>query len=302
MTDEFITVERRKKQTLPKYPDIITDEEIYDPISKTYHIGNNWCNSNPDNIIIIFEDNKFCSKKSYLTLSSITMLYNRKRYFNLELIGIIDSGFIDESILNYKFLKILVLQKTDLFITMRKFPIETSLSMAGTELIQYTSSSSVINNYLRGGFTLDKDKYYLKQIINNVDHKFSTAKTSLSRIIYRGVNTDTPEEFIGLNITYISTTTDINISALFANKKGCIFEIHVDDDVPYIDVSENSPFKTEKEILLPREIVLTRENEMIFRYKNIPVYIIRASLLFPNQIDQNLIFEGYICNFTSYII
>jgi hypothetical protein len=126
-------------------------------------------------------------------------------------------------------------------------------------LIEYTSSSKIINEYLRNNIM---DNIHINRIIESIDNKFlSSEKGKIT--VYRGLRKNLPLKYLGLNKAYISTDININQALYFAGESGCLLKINVNKNVPHIKIT-NSPFIHENEILLPRNLTLTLKTKSEF--------------------------------------
>ena len=103
-------------------------------------------------------------------------------------------------------------------------------------------------------------------------------------IVYRGMKAPYPLE-IGQSMiidNYISTSTDINVLENFQNKNYysdkshikpaimpeninscCKYEIKVDKGIPFIDMKHVTLYEDEKEILFPRNLIITFVDEYL---------------------------------------
>jgi hypothetical protein len=119
------------------------------------------------------------------------------------------------------------------------------------------------NNYLRNGSIeqhfLDKEKIteqQLKDFISLLDETFAIfGLTGNTVILYRG-SMERIES--GLNPSFISTTTELNVTKDFAKwDLNYIYEFRVEPDVPILSLKSFSSFAKEMEILLPRNLIYT---------------------------------------------
>ena len=156
---------------------------------------------------------------------------------------------------------------------------------------------SFINGYLRKGndyFNSDDfDKYYNRidyikknvnekiiKAINNIDNAFLIAPISKEEIVfYRG----TKDCFLydGLNLGFISTTVVNTVAHKFKETTGCIYEMHIASGIPYIYMEKFSKFPDEKEILLPRNLIVTKRDQIG------SIYIVDINLSSPDQFSLN---------------
>jgi hypothetical protein len=145
-----------------------------------------------------------------------------------------------------------------------------------------------INSYLRTGeLSDDRTKEELESDIENIDQGFQLPgeyEDSRNNMkVYRGIDRD-----LGMKIndnvivkSFISTSTDIEQAFHFTNFNSncCLFELHLEDNIPYIDMKIYNPH--EKEILLPRNLLMTYVGERKQKYDyagySIPVYIMKIS-------------------------
>ena len=167
------------------------------------------------------------------------------------------------------------------------------------DLTNYTYQwDNFINGYLRNGenyFNSDNFHYYYKKIdsdinivkkkiiqaIKNIDDSFLIAPILGEEIVlYRG----TKDCFLydGINTGFISTTILNNIAHKFKETKGCIYEMHISPGIPYIQMEKFSKFPEEKEILLPRNLIVTKRDQI---GKN---YIVDINLSSDNQFNYYL--------------
>jgi hypothetical protein len=145
-----------------------------------------------------------------------------------------------------------------------------------------------INSYLRTGeLSDDRTKEELESDIENIDQGFQLPgeyEDSRNNMkVYRGIDRD-----LGMKIndnvivkSFISTSTDIEQAFHFTNFNSncCLFELHLEDNIPYIDMKIYNPH--EKEILLPRNLLMTYvgERDQTYNYAGykVPVYIMKIS-------------------------
>ena len=175
----------------------------------------------------------------------------------------------------------------------------------------YFNHPSFTNYSSRYGSTLDEAKKNIKLKINEIDRCFLQAaprNQNDTKVYYRGMKQgyDFPmngnEVIIGSEIivsNYISISTSRNIARQFARRNAiwgqpvtemcCIYNITIDKGVPIVDMITNTTFKREKEMLLPRNLVLKCcKKELPYKhdnseYEKYEVYHLHASLMDPNQ-------------------
>ena len=137
-----------------------------------------------------------------------------------------------------------------------------------------------INNFLRKGieyFDTELFKKYqkrygatkklaiqaIKDRISQIDRCFIEAAPKVQddkRVFYRGMTTgygftNVNDEIVVRNFTSVSDNIDVAFSFYNKETKCCIHEITLQKGLPYINMVTNTKFKSEKEILLPRDII-----------------------------------------------
>jgi hypothetical protein len=126
-----------------------------------------------------------------------------------------------------------------------------------------------LNKYLYAKVN-DSTKYsteYLENAIQILDETFkknAPIADNRNLVVYRGSScedipvTENNQKDITI-ATYISTSLNIKTAGKFAQStpnKNCLYELHLDENVPFIHIT-NSMVKNEKEILLPRNLRAT---------------------------------------------
>ena len=102
--------------------------------------------------------------------------------------------------------------------------------------------------------------------------------------------------------TYTSTSVDFGVALIFSGLQDCcLYEFTLDKGVPYIDMVNTTIYKSESEILLPRNIIFKIEkisnhviNNFFYTNKIIKKYHIRVSLP-KNSVFRNIIKEKDQC-------
>ena len=87
----------------------------------------------------------------------------------------------------------------------------------------------------------------IKKHIKNIDNEFTLSEKTEDDnfVVYRGVRF-----YHEKNKGYVSTSRSLSVAQKYAAKDGYIYELRLDKDVPYIDLSVY--WAIESEILLPR--------------------------------------------------
>ena len=155
------------------------------------------------------------------------------------------------------------------------------------EILHYYSGNhyKFINDFLLMDFEDEfkkKYKYYdepfCQEKIRKIDDCFD--KDAVAQInedndafyVYRGVKTRVDlqigESFLLKNFT--STTTNLGVARIFTSdsKKAnacCLYRLRLGRGIPYIDMRPFSKVKTEDEILLPRNLIMTYQGDSIIR-------------------------------------
>ena len=123
-----------------------------------------------------------------------------------------------------------------------------------------------INRYLRNieeeyiKNDVNEDKILvIKQHIMNIDEMFRTnsMKSDDSLIVFRGVNGNVIYQ--GIDNGFVSTSKSIKIAEKFAGKEGVIYEMRLEKNVSYLDLTMYCA--REQEILLPRGLIFTIESQ-----------------------------------------
>lgn len=131
----------------------------------------------------------------------------------------------------------------------------------------------------------------LKEDIKKLDECFEkTDKTSDdSMILYRGVKKNLHVNKEGDSIELKNfTSTSKNISRIkdFINDdtKCCIYRLHIEKDIPYIDMTKlpESPYIMEEEVLLPRNLIMTYISDDRVDASKIYKYMKKRTLLVRN--------------------
>jgi ADP-ribosyltransferase exoenzyme len=155
------------------------------------------------------------------------------------------------------------------------------------EILQYYSGNhyKFINDFLLMDFENEfkkKYKYYdepfCQDKIQRIDDCFlsdSVAQTNHDSddfMLYRGVKTRVPlqvgHSFLLKN--YTSTTTNLGVARRFTSDSKtpnacCLYRLRLSRGIPYIDMRPFSKIKTEDEILLPRNLVMTYQGDSTIR-------------------------------------
>ena len=184
--------------------------------------------------------------------------------------------------------------------------IKTLSKPEKTSINYYQENSSLINGFLRKGYqflsefkketiinNLGKTNFNsaikgLISKINSIDKSFiniKSPKTTHKTILYRG----TDKLYSGINNGYISCSK--SIETLFdmnfvkrdriLSSNCCINVLIVDQNIPYIDLEQNSErWKYQKEVLLPRGLNIEIIEESTIKYKEIDfkVYVMRVMI------------------------
>ena len=101
----------------------------------------------------------------------------------------------------------------------------------------------------------------IKEHIKNIDNEFieKSEKTVDDKfVVYRGVRSKNCI-YDGKNKGYVSTSRYLSIGQKYAAKEGCVYELRLDKDIPYIDLSIY--WSNESEILLPYGLIYTIEKQ-----------------------------------------
>ena len=106
----------------------------------------------------------------------------------------------------------------------------------------------------------------VKNYIENLDNCFSKSErtTDDTMVLYRGVKKNLLK--MGESITlknFTSTSKFLEKAQFFVNDSGCcLYRMTIDKDIPYIDMEKYSISPEESEVLLPRDLIMTYENDM----------------------------------------
>lgn len=131
-------------------------------------------------------------------------------------------------------------------------------------LKEYTLEHFVsINHFLRGN--IDKLEIPVEQIttlIWGIDKLLDmSTRSRTTKIVYRGTNTiKYPDEGF-IERGYLSTTTNVNIAKNFSAEACCIYKLHVDKNMPFLNVRRLIPKDEENnseedEIIFPRGLFI----------------------------------------------
>ena len=232
----------------------------------------------------------FFNKKILVDVKILNKLIKTNKIFNL-------TSTTTDQYINLEFLKQSTIGLTNLTPSNKKnIPIKDDVyfdELMSTALRIYSSNLYFyINRYLLNNDFLDKDGYlsyhvisYVKkhlkkdiktikdikpiilQSIYKIDLCFIEAaprfENTKVKTFYRGMKTHYTNVLGNklLNIgekTLVTNFTSITVSKVVAKGFGSIiYEFLIDDGMPYINMITNTEYKAEKEILLPRNIILT---------------------------------------------
>ena len=146
------------------------------------------------------------------------------------------------------------------------------------EILKYYSGNhyKFINDFLLMDFEDEfkkkhrhYDEPFCQEKIRKIDECFHTnAVAQINEdddlFVYRGVKTrvnlQVGESFLLKN--YTSTSTNLGVARRFTsdskkNNACCLYRLHLSKGIPYIDMKPFSKVKTEDEILLPRNLIMT---------------------------------------------
>jgi hypothetical protein len=130
-----------------------------------------------------------------------------------------------------------------------------------------------INTYLRTN-KLDSKHYTVENIqndIKNLDNLLLKGKkTETTMIVYRGATT----LYEGINLGFVSCSTNKLVGKKFAGRSGVIYELHIAPNIMYTDI--NTWKNWESEILLPRGLTFTTKSSKITKKEK--YYIMDVSL------------------------
>lgn len=230
--------------------------------------------------------NKLLKKKKILELSdnSIDGVYINKEFLELSTIDLHKGFYINDSP-NKNNIKNLPYFDDVYFNSL----VSNILRLYSSDLYIYINSVLLKQDYLN-----NKDKptpkvdsviykHYkvhlntnieVREIINKeiekVDKAFIEAapryeKINKNKVFYRGMKSkytntignelyNIGEKVFVLNFTSVSSSKAI--AKQFAGKNGYIYKIYLDEGLPYINMVSNTLYKVEKEILIPRNIIL----------------------------------------------
>lgn len=265
----------------------------FEPISQTDIDINHWIKEDVDNIIINFEDNIYCMKRSYFDENGLFsfavlqpyILYNpvinNDYYIDFYKLGIENSGimsvndlerFHDEEINTFSIIKSKKKINTISTIIVNNHSIkqeqlhDLNLQFSDEErkyISNYTfEHSEYINKYLRGVLNEnDEEKFDVKKHILEIDNIFYKYGSISSKPIklYRG----TTESTFGLNKTYISTSTSLKVAKGFSGETCCVYNFTLSPGIPFLSLEGISYSKgKEFEILLPRGLMINLIKEI----------------------------------------
>jgi hypothetical protein len=266
-------------------------ETGYDPLSLNIVNIKEWLIESDDNIIIIFENNNYCIKRSFFNenglfpfafLQSCVLdkpFFDDEFYIDLNKLGIKDSG-----IMRIKDLDIFHQNKQNYYnIIKTKKEINTisrikvnnhyinqiqlhdlNLRFNDEErkyILNYTLTHyRYINKYLRGDSNDTFNKKY--DVINHIKHidniiyKYGSISSRPIKL-YRGTN-NFKNDF-GLHLAYISTSTSLEVSEKeFSNTECCVYHLNLSPGIPFLSLEGVSNYKGEEfEVLLPRDLTVT---------------------------------------------
>ena len=148
-----------------------------------------------------------------------------------------------------------------------KIPTLTKIDIKSIQT--YTGSSyEYINGILRGidltKLRMSKElEIIYKKHIFNIDDAFKRApKVEIPFYVYRGTNdrskTETP--YLGIAKGYTSTSLTDDQTKDFLGPKCCMYRMKLNIGMPYLYLFEISAYKSENEILLPRNVITTLDN------------------------------------------
>ena len=146
------------------------------------------------------------------------------------------------------------------------------------EILKYYSGNhyKFINDFLLMDFENEfkkKHRHYDEPFCQDKIHKIDDCfgSTDIAQInedddlfVYRGVKTrvnlQVGESFLLKN--YTSTSTNLGVARRFTSDSKkinacCLYRLHLSKGIPYIDMKPFSKVKTEDEILLPRNLIMT---------------------------------------------
>lgn len=107
---------------------------------------------------------------------------------------------------------------------------------------------------------LDSVKKHIKYI-DDLIYNYGEVSSSAVKV-YRGI-TGNIDNHYGLNLSYLSTSTDYDVALGFAGKTCCIFEYLISPGIPFLSLKSASNNDFENEILLPRGLTVTLIDEKI---------------------------------------
>jgi hypothetical protein len=84
---------------------------------------------------------------------------------------------------------------------------------------------------------------------------------------------------------YTSVSTKPEQARRFASNvsKCCLFEVHLPEGMPHINMINTTKYKKEAEVLLPRNIIFTYKGPKVGKWKNFPVHEVHASFQTEDQ-------------------
>ena len=140
--------------------------------------------------------------------------------------------------------------------------------------VKYFESSAFKTRFKRYGNTIDEAITNIKKKISHIDQvflRFAPRHEVSSAKYYRGmkspymVSTNRPFNQIGDSIlirNFISITKSLAVAENFTGgMDSVIYVFHLDNGVPFINMVNTTQFKSEREILLPRNLRLTITSE-----------------------------------------
>ena len=169
-----------------------------------------------------------------------------------------------------------------------------------------------INGYLRGGEDywnsaifikyMDMKRYgntkeeSIKNIKNRIESidkcfmEYAPRNQSDKKLYYRGMKngygfSGKGDEVIVRNFTSVSDNIGVAFRFFDRLKRCCIHEITIDKGIPLINMVTTTKFKSEREILLPRDLIfkLVGFRDMTVQGKNISIRKIQVSKMRPDQ-------------------
>ena len=289
---------------------LIVDEikEIYNPILLKYYYKEEWLNDK-NNIILNIDNRKYgVNNIIFKDIPDNNIIkYKSTKYINLNKYGmnaIINLNVFINSINSNVNELIIYKQEKNLIVNYKSYNFNNEENLS---LKNYTYQwDEAINRYLRENINDNeylKNKNFLeyydrfgdfpeesleniKENIKNIDNAFLNTHISKENfVVYRGT-----KDFIlydGLNLGFISTTTNFDVAYEFAKNghtMGCIYEMNISPGIPYIYLEDFTLKEEENEILLPRNLVVTMKKRIGNRY------IVNVTL---SSVDQFKIDDKY---------